>query len=167
MRSSLIKFVARHSAEVRRTINARRDARYSPRPSCFSMHSDYSIGASRGSVPWAPSSSSLPPSFLPLPAPPPVALIIPCMQSAELCAWEYKKKCGIALQVPPDTLHTAENSALVSNVILSHKAWWCIMCTHTRKSRMQSDAPAKETRLIAIMNNDFGTSAVVWCATIG
>ncbi|KYQ48031.1 hypothetical protein ALC60_12991 [Trachymyrmex zeteki] len=80
------------------------------------------------------------------------------MQSAELCAWEYKKKCGIALQVPPDTLHTAENSALVSNVILSHKAWWCIMCTHTRKSRMQSDAPAKETRLIAIMNNDFANS---------
>ena len=107
-----------------------------------------------------------PPSF-PSP-PPPVALIIPCMQSAELCAWEYKKKCGIALQVPPDTLHTVENSALVSNVILSHKAWWCIMCTHTRKSRMQSDAPAKETWLIAIINNDFGTSTMcVVRATIG
>lgn len=146
-RSSLIKFVARHSASASND-NAR-ETRGFRRPSCFSMHSDYFIGASpskasRGlRVPVLQPLPSYHPS--PLPRPPSffsVALIIPCMQSAELCAWEYKKNAASrskyrqTLYIPPRI------QALVSNVILSHKAWWCIMRTHIRKSRMQLDARA-------------------------
>jgi len=135
----------------------RRRARLVPvrRPS---MRSDCFIGA---------------PLRAPLPPLAPLALIIPCLQSAELCAWEYKKrvggrgrkKCGTALQVPPsDTLHTDERIqlfprpascpphlpvrsflALVSNVILCHKARGRITCTHTRESHA-TRRPAKEAR---------------------
>lgn len=99
-RSSLIKFVARRARSA--SNDNVRDARLAPFPSPSPSPPSYppafrctrTISSGASFAPSFPFSALL--LLLFLPTLPPLgsltdALIIPCLQSAELCAWEYKK----------------------------------------------------------------------------